>query len=160
MLSPKRTTYWKTQNGNKRGTANRGRDVSFDDFAVQAREPGRAKSDRNAPAEVGDRHEQRGFLRQLVGRVVSAKTQKAVVVEVVTHRRDLRYGKYECSRARYEAGDQKSELKVGDEVELQEHHPISRQKGWIVTRVLRKTVEGARSSGSDDRTDDRGQVQN
>jgi small subunit ribosomal protein S17 len=30
---------------------------------------------------------------------------------------------------------------VGDEVEVQEHRPISREKRWIVTRVVKKFVE-------------------
>src|SRR5258708_21629489 len=41
MLSPKRTRYRKAQKGNNRGTAYRGADVSFGDFAMQAMEPGR-----------------------------------------------------------------------------------------------------------------------
>src|SRR5271163_2448710 len=41
MLSPKRTRYRKAQKGNNRGIANRGSDVSFGDFAMQASEPGR-----------------------------------------------------------------------------------------------------------------------
>jgi len=41
MLSPKRTKYRKAQKGNNRGTARRGSDVSFGDFAMQATEPGR-----------------------------------------------------------------------------------------------------------------------
>src|SRR5271165_342646 len=41
MLSPKRTRYRKAQKGNNRGMANRGCDVSFGDFAMQAVEPGR-----------------------------------------------------------------------------------------------------------------------
>ncbi|HXX67775.1 MAG TPA: 50S ribosomal protein L16 [Polyangiaceae bacterium] len=41
MLSPKRTKYRKAQKGNNRGTARRGSDVSFGDFAMQAIEPGR-----------------------------------------------------------------------------------------------------------------------
>src|SRR5579862_3851397 len=44
MLSPKRTKYRKTQKGNNRGTAYRGCDVSFGDFAMQAVEPGRVTS--------------------------------------------------------------------------------------------------------------------
>jgi small subunit ribosomal protein S17 len=95
----------------------------------------------NAPAEAGPQHEAHGFRRKMVGRVVSAKMQKTVVVEVVTHRRDPLYGKYVRSRARYKAHDEKGELKAGDEVEVQEHRPISRQKRWIVTRVLKKFVE-------------------
>jgi large subunit ribosomal protein L16 len=41
MLSPKRTRYRKAQKGHNRGTAYRGSDVSFGDFAMQAVEPGR-----------------------------------------------------------------------------------------------------------------------
>ncbi len=41
MLSPKRTKYRKNQKGHNRGTALRGSDVSFGDFAMQAVEPAR-----------------------------------------------------------------------------------------------------------------------
>jgi ribosomal protein L29 len=44
MLSPKRTKYRKAQKGDNRGTAYRGADVSFGDFAMQAMEPGRLTS--------------------------------------------------------------------------------------------------------------------
>lgn len=41
MLVPKRTKFRKMQKGNNKGTAYRGSDVSFGDFAMQATEPGR-----------------------------------------------------------------------------------------------------------------------
>jgi large subunit ribosomal protein L16 len=44
VLSPKRTKFRKAQKGNNRGTARRGADVSFGDFAMQAVEPGRVTS--------------------------------------------------------------------------------------------------------------------
>jgi large subunit ribosomal protein L16 len=44
MLSPKRTKYRKVQKGNNRGKAQRGNDVSFGDFAMQAVEPARVTS--------------------------------------------------------------------------------------------------------------------
>src|SRR5215471_2796583 len=44
MLSPKRTKYRKNQKGNNRGSAHRGSDVSFGDFAMQAVEPARVTS--------------------------------------------------------------------------------------------------------------------
>jgi large subunit ribosomal protein L16 len=44
MLSPKRTKYRKAQKGNNRGIAQRGSDVSFGDFGMQAVEPGRITS--------------------------------------------------------------------------------------------------------------------
>jgi len=86
-------------------------------------------------------HEQHGFRRKMIGRVVRAKMQKTVVVEVVTHRRDPLYGKYVRARAHYKVHDEKGELRVGDEVEIQEHRPISRDKRFIVTRLLKKFVE-------------------
>jgi small subunit ribosomal protein S17 len=95
----------------------------------------------NAPAEAGSHETQHGFRRKMVGRVVSAKMQKTVVVEVVTHRRDPLYGKYVRSRARYKAHDEKNEFKAGDQVEIQEHSPISREKRFIVTRLVKKFVE-------------------
>lgn len=93
------------------------------------------------PQNEQDSHEAHGFRRKMIGRIVSAKMQKTVVVEVVTHRRDPLYGKYVRSRARYKAHDEKSELKAGDQVEIQEHRPISREKRWIVTRLVKKFVE-------------------
>ncbi|MGO9833130.1 MAG: 30S ribosomal protein S17 [Polyangiaceae bacterium] len=82
-----------------------------------------------------------GFRRKMVGRVVKAKMQKTVVVEVVTHRPDALYGKYVRSRARYKAHDEKNQFKAGDEVEIQEFRPISRDKRWVVTRLIKKFVE-------------------
>jgi small subunit ribosomal protein S17 len=84
---------------------------------------------------------QHGFRRKMVGRVVKAKMQKTVVVEVVTHRPDALYGKYVRSRARYKAHDEKNQFKAGDEVEIQEFRPISRDKRWVVTRLIKKVVE-------------------
>src|SRR5580692_635823 len=94
----------------------------------------------NAAAEAAQ-HESHGFRRKMIGRVVSAKMQKTVVVEVVTHRRDPLYGKYVRSRARYKAHDEKGEFKAGDQVEIQEHRPISRDKRWLVIRLVKKFVE-------------------
>jgi small subunit ribosomal protein S17 len=79
--------------------------------------------------------------RLMVGKVVRDKMTKTVTVEVVTSRRDPLYGKYVRSRARFKAHDEKNEFKVGDQVEIQEHRPISRDKRFIVTRLIKKFVE-------------------
>jgi small subunit ribosomal protein S17 len=95
----------------------------------------------NATGQEEAAHEAHGFRRKMVGRVVSAKMQKTVVVEVVSHRRDPLYGKYVRARARYKAHDEKGEIRAGDQVEIQEHRPISREKRFIVTRLIKKFVE-------------------
>ena len=82
-----------------------------------------------------------GFRRKMVGRVIRDKMDKTVVVECVTARRDPLYGKYVRTRSRYKAHDAKNEFRVGDEVEIQEHRPISRDKRFIVVRLVKKFVE-------------------
>ncbi len=74
--------------------------------------------------------------RHLIGRVASAKMQKTVVVEVVRFKRDNVYKKYVKVRKRYKAHDEKGEFKVGDQVEIEEHRPLSREKRWKVVRLL------------------------
>jgi small subunit ribosomal protein S17 len=85
--------------------------------------------------------EARGFRRTMTGRVVSNKMDKTVVVECVSARKDPLYGKYVRSRTRYKAHDETNIYKVGDQVEIQEHRPISRDKRFIVTKLLKKFVE-------------------
>lgn len=82
-----------------------------------------------------------GFRRKLVGRVKSNKCDKTVVVEVVRNAPDPVYKKYVRARERYKAHDEKNEYKVGDRVEIQEHRPISRDKRFIVVRLVKKFVE-------------------
>ena len=74
--------------------------------------------------------------RRLIGRVASAKLQKTVVVEVVRFKRDNVYKKYVKVRKRYKAHDEKGEYKAGDQVEIEEHRPLSREKRWKVVRLI------------------------
>ena len=101
-----------------------------------------------APAAQTQKHDAHGFRRKMVGKVVrpnkknvGGRMNKTVVVEVVSHTRDPLYGKYVRSRSRYKAHDEKNEFKVGDLVEIQEHRPISRDKRFIVVRLVKKFVE-------------------
>jgi small subunit ribosomal protein S17 len=82
-----------------------------------------------------------GFRRKMTGRVIKAKMKKTVVVECIGSRVDPLYGKYIRTRSRYHAHDETNQYKVGDQVEIQEHHPISRHKRFIVTRLIKKFVE-------------------
>ena len=86
-------------------------------------------------------HTAHGHRRKMVGKVVRDKMDKTVTVEVVSSRRDPLYGKYVRTRARFKAHDEKNEMKIGDQVEIQEHRPLSRDKRFIVTRLLKKFVE-------------------
>ncbi len=114
-----------------------------------------------APQEEAQ-HDAHGFRRKMVGKVVKpnknqthsygkkpgvppktvgGRMDKTVVVEVVSHTRDALYGKYVRSRSRYKAHDAKNEFKTGDQVEIQEHSPMSGGKRFTVVRLIKKFVE-------------------
>ena len=82
-----------------------------------------------------------GKMRILKGLVYSDKMDKTVVVEVRRRVRESQYKKYVERRARYKAHDEKNECKNGDTVEITESRPFSKDKRWIVTRVIEKAVE-------------------
>lgn len=105
--------------------------------APQAAVPAATKSTRM----IAQPKKGHGFRRKMIGKVIKAKMQKTVVVECVTSTRDQLYGKYVRRRTRYKAHDEANQYKVGDEVEIQEHRPISRDKRFIVVRLVKKFVE-------------------
>jgi small subunit ribosomal protein S17 len=70
--------------------------------------------------------------RSLVGRVVSDKMDKTVVVEVQRKVMHARYGKYINRRKKYKAHDEGNEFKMDEIVVIQESRPLSRTKRWVV----------------------------
>ena len=79
--------------------------------------------------------------RKLIGRVMSDKMDKTVVVEVVRFKVHGMYKKYVRVRKRYKAHDEKNEYKTGDRVEIMEHRPMSRHKRFKVVRLVARPVE-------------------
>jgi small subunit ribosomal protein S17 len=75
---------------------------------------------------------------EIIGKVVSDKMAKSVVVSVERQVRDGLYGKQQRLTSRFMAHDEKGEAKVGDRVALVPSRPISRRKRWVVTRVVQK----------------------
>ena len=78
---------------------------------------------------------------EIVGKVVSNKMTKSVVVTVERQVRDAVYGKQLRRTSRFMAHDEKNEAKVGDTVALVPSRPLSRRKRWVVTRVVDKARE-------------------
>jgi len=81
------------------------------------------------------------FRRKMIGIITSDKMNKTVVVEVIRKAMDPVYKKYVRMRDRYKAHDELNQYKTGDRVEITEHRPISRDKRWLVTRLLTRRVE-------------------
>ena len=74
-----------------------------------------------------------------VGRVVSDKMDKTVVVEVERTVMHPRYQRYIKRRSTFMAHDEKELAGLGDRVKIEETRPLSRRKRWTVREVLRKS---------------------
>ncbi len=70
------------------------------------------------------------------GIVVSAKMNKTVTVNVERTIAHPRYKKVVKRSKKYYAHNEKSDLKTGQRVRIQETRPLSKLKRWIVVDVL------------------------
>ena len=103
--------------------------------------PAAAAAAPKADAVVTPENTAHGFRRKLVGKVTSHKMNKTVTVEVIRNSPDPVYKKYVRARERYKAHTETNEYKIGDRVEIQEHRPISRDKRWLVTKLISRAVQ-------------------
>ncbi len=78
--------------------------------------------------------------KQREGVVVSAKMAKTVVVQVDRLVQHPLYGKRLRQRRRYKAHDEHSQCHEGDRVLIIESRPLSRDKRWRVSKVLKKAA--------------------
>jgi small subunit ribosomal protein S17 len=81
-----------------------------------------------------------GRRKQRAGTVVSNKMDKTVVVLVERLVKHPKYRKYLKARKKYKAHDEKNTCQVGDQVEIVETRPLSRDKRWAVRNILRRAV--------------------
>jgi small subunit ribosomal protein S17 len=73
-----------------------------------------------------------------VGRVVSDKMQKSIVVVTLAPRPHPAYGKITSRTTRYMAHDERDEAKVGDLVRIVETRPLSARKRWRLIEIVEK----------------------
>lgn len=78
---------------------------------------------------------------QKVGRVVSDKMDKTVVVAVDYVRRHPLYHKRITRTSKFKAHDANNECKTGDIVRIEETRPISKNKNWIVREIVERSIQ-------------------
>ena len=76
--------------------------------------------------------------RTKVGRVVSNKMQKTVVVAVELVTRHRLYGRTLRRTRHFKAHDETNRCEIGDTVVIAESRPISKDKHWVVQDILRR----------------------
>ena len=73
-----------------------------------------------------------------IGRVVSDRMDKTVVVAVETLRHHPLYKKTIKRAVKYKAHDERNECRLGDMVRIVETRPLSRLKRWRVAEIITK----------------------
>lgn len=73
-----------------------------------------------------------------VGKVVSDKMQKTIVVAIETTKQHPLYGKRVRHTKKFKAHDEGNEAKVGDVVRIMETRPLSKDKRWRLVEVLER----------------------
>lgn len=75
-----------------------------------------------------------------LGRVVSEKMDKTVIVAVEYTREHRLYKKAMKRTSKFAAHDERNECHVGDMVRIEETRPLSKTKHWIVREVVQRRV--------------------
>ena len=76
--------------------------------------------------------------RTMTGKVVSAKTQKTIAVEITRVVKHPMYGKYIRRTTRLLAHDEAGEAREGDTVSISPCRPMSRRKSWRLVSVVER----------------------
>ena len=81
---------------------------------------------------------ERNLRKTRVGKVVSDKMDKTVVVAIVDNVKHPLYKKIIKRTVKLKAHDENNECRIGDRVEVMETRPLSKDKRWRVTTIIEK----------------------
>jgi small subunit ribosomal protein S17 len=76
-----------------------------------------------------------------IGRVVSNKMEKTVVVRVDYLKPHPLYRKIIRKTSKFHAHDDNNECRIGDTVKIEESRPLSRTKRWRVVEIMQRGEE-------------------
>ena len=82
--------------------------------------------------------ETRDLRKVRVGKVVSDKMDKTIVVAIEDNVRHAKYGKIIKRTVKIHAHDEKNECGVGDKVAVMETRPLSKTKRWRFVEIIEK----------------------
>ncbi len=81
---------------------------------------------------------ERALRKKRIGRVVSDKMEKNIVVAVETKVRHPLYGKTINRTTKFKVHDEKNEAKINDRVSIMETRPLSKDKRWRLVEIVEK----------------------
>jgi small subunit ribosomal protein S17 len=80
----------------------------------------------------------RNLRKSRIGKVISNKMDKSIVVAVEKKIMHPIYKKYFKRTAKFMAHDEKNECTIGDTVRIMETRPLSKNKRWRLVEVIEK----------------------
>src|SRR6476620_92443 len=86
-----------------------------------------------------------GKRKTKVGRVVSDKMDKTIVVSIERLARHRRYKRVIRLTSKFKAHDENNEAHIGDTVLIEESRPLSATKRWRLVEIVSRAGEGATS---------------
>ncbi len=78
------------------------------------------------------------IVREKVGKVVSNKMQKSIVVAIERREQHPIYKKFMKKTTKIMAHDEKNEASIGDTVRISEFRPMSKHKSWKLVEIVEK----------------------
>ena len=85
--------------------------------------------------------EQQAMRKVIIGKVVSNKMEKTVVVSVESRVKHPLYQRIIRRTKKFKAHDAENSCRVGDKVKLMETRPLSKEKRWRVVEILERSEE-------------------
>ena len=83
---------------------------------------------------------ERNLRKTMIGKVVSDKMDKTVVVSVEKSVRHKVYNKIVKRTYKLKAHDEENKCQIGDKVKVMETRPLSKQKRWRVVEIVEKAI--------------------
>ena len=81
---------------------------------------------------------ERNLRKERVGKVVSNKMDKTVVVAIEDNVKHPLYKKIIKNTIKFKAHDEENECNIGDRVLIMETRPLSKDKRWRVVEIVEK----------------------
>ncbi|EYE87703.1 30S ribosomal protein S17 [Fervidicella metallireducens AeB] len=81
---------------------------------------------------------ERGLRKVRIGKVVSDKMEKTIVVAVETKVRHPLYGKTVNRTTKFKAHDENNDAHIGDIVKIMETRPLSKDKRWRLVEIMER----------------------
>ncbi|MCI8866428.1 MAG: 30S ribosomal protein S17 [Lachnospiraceae bacterium] len=81
---------------------------------------------------------ERNLRKTRVGKVVSDKMDKTIVVAIEDRVKHPLYGKIEKRTVKLKAHDEENQCGIGDTVKVMETRPLSKDKRWRLVEIIEK----------------------